>query len=316
MKVSHIYCMAPVRGITDLVYRNCFVDLFKGVDFAVAPFVQTTKGSQVKPSHLLENTPAKNRLTAIPQIIGRHPSHFVNLATQLADVGHTSVNWNLGCPYPTMTTKKCGSGLLPYPEQIDRFLDHVCSDLPVTLSVKMRLGLNRPNEITEILPILNRYPLAHVTIHPRLGIHMYTGTVDLDTFGLCLDGLDHPVIYNGDITTLEQHHALQCRFPKVTTWMLGRGLLANPCLAEEIQQGTPTPLADKITRIRALHTALLEAYVQRLSGETHQIQKLASHWEYLHTNLPFGARLYSKVRKARSMAAYQTIIGRAFGSGA
>ncbi|MCP4454360.1 MAG: tRNA-dihydrouridine synthase family protein [Planctomycetes bacterium] len=316
MKVSHTYCMAPIRGITDLVYRNCFADLFKGVDFAIAPFIQTVKGNQAKPSHLLENTPAENRLTTIPQIIGRNPDHFVDLAGQLADVGHTAVNWNLGCPYPTMTKKKCGSGLLPYPEQIDRFLDHVCSNLSMILSVKMRLGLQHPEEIAQILPILNRYPLEHVTIHARLGIQMYTGTVDLDAFGLCLDGLDHPVIYNGDITTLEQQRMLQRRFPNVTTWMLGRGLLANPCLAEEIHQGAPTPLVDKTRRIRTLHTALLDAYTRRLSGATHQIQKLASHWKYLHTGLPFGVKLYDKARKAHTMAEYQTIIGRAFGSGA
>ncbi len=98
--------------------------------------------------------------------------------------------------------------------------------------------------------------------------------------------------------------------------MLGRGLLANPCLAEEIHRGAPYPLVDKIQRIRSLHTALLDGYTQRLSGETHQIQKLASHWEYLHTSLPFGAKLYDKARKAHTMAEYQTIIGRAFGNGA
>ena len=88
--------MAPVRGITDLVYRNCFAELFNGVDFAVAPFVQTVKGNQVKASHLLENTPSKNRLTTIPQIIGRNPSHFIDLARPLADVGNTAVTWNCG----------------------------------------------------------------------------------------------------------------------------------------------------------------------------------------------------------------------------
>jgi tRNA-dihydrouridine synthase B len=316
MEISHTFWMAPVRGITDLVYRNCFADLFAGVDLAVAPFVQTVKGNQIKPSHLLENTPSRNHLHTIPQIIGHNPSHFVDLARQLANVGHTAVNWNLGCPYPTQTRKRCGSGLLPYPDQIDQFLDHVCSKLSLSLSVKMRLGLNQPDEITSLIPILNRYPLEHVTIHARLGSQMYAGPVDLDTFALCLDGLDHPVIYNGDITTLEAHRTLQRRFPGVTTWMLGRGLLANPCLAQEIQQGHAYPLAEKTQCIRTLHAALLEAYTERLSGPTHQIRKLASHWEYLHTWLPFGEKLYQKIPKARTMAQYQTIIGRAFDSGA
>jgi len=316
MKTLHRFCLAPIRGITDLVYRNCFAALFKGIDFAVAPFVQTVKGNQVKGAHLLENTPSNNHLPTTPQIITRNPSHFVDLARQLADVGNTTVNWNLGCPYPTMTKKRCGSGLLPYPEDIDRFLEDVCSRSPLTLSIKMRLGLEHTDEILQILPLLNRYPLDHVTIHPRLGTQMYDGPVNLDCFGLCCDMLKHPVIYNGDITTIEQYHSLQRRFPDVTLWMLGRGLLANPCLVEEIQQDDVVPQPQKTVRIRALHTALLEGYCERLSGAAHQIQRLVSHWEYLHTSLPFGTRLYNKARKARSMAEYQTIIGQAFGSGA
>ena len=316
MKVSHRYYLAPVRGITDLVYRNCFSEFFNGVDCAVTPFIQTVKGNQVKPAHLVECTPSQNRLSFIPQIIGKNPSHFIDLARQLADVGNTAVNWNLGCPFPTMTKKRCGSGLLPYPEEIDRFLDNVCSDSPLPLSLKMRLGLETPEDIFKILTILSRYPIEHVTIHPRLGTQMYTGAVDLDTFGLCLDSLDHPVIYNGDLTTADQVVALKQRFPKVTGWMFGRGLLARPWLLEEIQQGMSYSQSDTISRIRAFHTALLTGYAQRLSGPTHQIQRMASHWEYLHVSLPFGKKLFQKVRKTHTLAEYQTVIGRAFCSGA
>ena len=316
MKMTPTYCMAPIRGLTDLAYRNAFADLFQGVDFAMTPFVQTVKGNQDKPVHLLENAPTENSLPLVPQIIGKNPDHFLDLARQLSEVGNRSVNWNLGCPFPTQTTKRCGSGLLLFPEEIDRFLDHVSSTLPVSLSIKMRLGLEDPNEIMSVIPVLNRYPLEHVTIHPRLGTQMYGGTVDLDCFALCCDKLKHPVMYNGDITTIEQHAELQQRFPNVTMWMLGRGLLANPCLAEEIRQGIACSQAERTRRIRALHAALFDGYSQRLSGPAHLIQRMVSHWEYLHVSLPFGERLYHKVRKARTVAQYQTVIGRAFDSGA
>jgi tRNA-dihydrouridine synthase len=316
MQTAQTFYLAPVRGITDLVYRNCFAECFKGVDVAVAPFVQTVKGREVKASHWLENTPSQNRMPTIPQIIGRHPSHFIDLARQLADVGNTAVNWNLGCPFPTQTRKRCGAGLLPHAEEIDEFLETVCSKVHLSMSVKMRLGLDHPGDILKILPILNRYPIEHVTIHPRLGTQMYTGHVDLETFGRCLEILDRPVIYNGDIATLEQFQTLKQRFGQVQGWMLGRGLLANPCLIEEIHQQAPLPLAEKVTRIRAFHAALFQGYSQRLSGPAHQIQRMVSHWEYLHAALPFGERLFGKAKKARTLADYHTAIGRAFGSGA
>ncbi|OVE80804.1 hypothetical protein BVY04_04860, partial [bacterium M21] len=137
---SQILYLAPVRGISDLVYRNCFARHFRGGDLAMTPFVTTVKGNQIKPSHLRECDPELNEMTIIPQIIARNPNHFIDLSQQLEEVGNTKVNWNLGCPHPTMTKKRCGSGLLPYPELIDEFLDTICSTIHLRLSVKVRLG--------------------------------------------------------------------------------------------------------------------------------------------------------------------------------
>ncbi len=304
-KEGPTFYLAPIRGITNRIYRNCFAELFENMDAAITPFIQTAKGHQVKPAHLVECDPSQNRMPIIPQIIGRDPDQFVELARQLADLGNKAVHWNLGCPSPTMTKKRKGAGLLPYPEAIDRFLDQVCSQLPLTLSVKMRLGLETPEECLAVIGVLNRYPLQHVTIHARLGSQMYTGPVDLEAFGHCCEQLNHPIIYSGDIYSVDDYQRLHPLFPQVRAWMLGRGLLCNPHLLQEIKDNAAIPLSDKMTRLALFHKNLFEQYSQRLAGPAHQLQQMLGHWSYWCQSIPNGERHLKKIRRAKTLTSYR-----------
>ena len=62
MDNSSTLYLAPIRGITDQIYRNALVHHFRGMDQAVAPFVATQKGNQVRPTHLAECHPEHNDL--------------------------------------------------------------------------------------------------------------------------------------------------------------------------------------------------------------------------------------------------------------
>ena len=115
--------LAPLRGFTDYIYRNTFAEHFDGFDGALAPFIPTITADRFKPSHLKDVLPENNSsIPVVPQIISNLPDDFINLAVRLYDLGYTSVNWNLGCPFPMVAKKFRGSGLLPYPEKIDAFL--------------------------------------------------------------------------------------------------------------------------------------------------------------------------------------------------
>ena len=200
----HQICLAPLKGITDALFRNTFAEFFDGVDWAVTPFLSTTSGPRVKTSHLKDVLPENNRrLPVVPQVMSKRAENFLPLAMALRDLGYDTVNWNLGCPYPMVAKKGRGSGLLSNPEAIERFLDRVLASMPHKLSIKMRLGRHREDEIFQLLPILNRYPLKEVIIHPRTGVQMYNGVPNLDVFEKCLTLCRHPVIYNGDIVGID-----------------------------------------------------------------------------------------------------------------
>jgi tRNA-dihydrouridine synthase len=151
-------------------------------------------------------------------------------------MGFSSVNWNLGCPAPLVAKKARGCGLLPHKDIIKRFLDGVIPKLPLPLSIKARLGYESPNELEALIPLFNDYPIKELIIHPRTGIQLYGGTVDLDRFETCLNISKHTVVYNGDIVSVDTFIRLSKRFPSVNRWMTGRGIVRNPFLLTELRR--------------------------------------------------------------------------------
>lgn len=235
--------LAPLHGYTEAAFRNALAECFGGYDEAVAPFIALSPAERINPARLRDVVPINNvRLPIVPQILGNDALLFISMSKALSDLGYPQINWNMGCPKKSIAAKKRGSGLLPHPDFVDSILAEVVPNISQQLSVKLRLGRNHPDEIYPIIEILNRYPLASVTVHPRIGIQLYDIKADVDRFATVLPLIKHPVIYNGDIFTLADYQRIITRFPSVAGCMIGRGVLANPFLAEMLSgQTLPSP---------------------------------------------------------------------------
>ncbi len=295
-----------------MIYRNSFAKHFDGIDLAVTPFLTVVKGNQLKKLQLDELRPENNSLPIIPQIIGKNVDNFLILSQTLADIGVEEINWNLGCPHPTMTKKKQGSGLLPHPELIQYFLDQVFSRSLTRLSVKVRLGLKDSHALESLMPIFNQYPITELTIHPRLGIQMYKGNVDLQAFDQIQGLSEKTLVYNGDIYTKSDAENIFQNYPKIKKMMLGRGLFANPFLAAEIKGVSNLSEMEKRSKLKDFHDDLLNQYSRRLCGDAHLIMKMIGQWEYLSNFFENSTKLYKRIKKSKSMAKYQEIIADMF----
>lgn len=301
-------CLAPMRGLTGYVYRNCYATHFEGVDWAVTPFLTTFQGSHIKPSRLLEVLPENNRrIPVAPQILSKNADKFIALARLLHELGYEHVNWNLGCPFARVAKKGRGSGLLPHPDLVAQFLDAVVAAIPNQLSIKARLGRYHPDEMDALLPILNNYPLQSLIIHPRTGVQMYTGTPDLDRFEKSLSQLRCKVIYNGDINTLDDFRKLQQRFAQIDTWMIGRGIVANPFLPTAIKKSLPDG-PQRIQIFREFHDDLFECYAKVRHGPAHLVDSMKGYWSYFAQSFPNGQQVLKKIRKTKQIDHYRSIV--------
>ncbi len=305
--------LAPIRGLTDSLFRDTLHDHFKGFDASVTPFINPQRKSLYEDAMLRDVLPQCNvGWPIVPQLLHTDPEAFVVLANRLAGLGYSHINWNLGCPAPMVARKKRGSGLLPFPEMILEILEQVLPQLNIELSIKTRLGYHDRSELAAILPQLDRFALKEIIIHTRLGKQLYKGNTDPDGFAVCQKLSRHPLVYNGDITDLTTFNLLAARFPTVDRWMIGRGALGNPFLAEEIK-GFPTDSPDqRKKRLYAFHFDLFNRYQQRLSGPSHILGRVKQLWTYLIISFPGQAKLEKKILKSGDIETYLQVIEQLF----
>jgi tRNA-dihydrouridine synthase B len=308
--------MAPLRGVTDAIFRSTYADHFDGVDLAVTPFITTHAGRRIRPSHVHDLRPEDNRnLPAIPQLLTKSAPDFIHLAQHLFDMGYATINLNCGCPFPQVANKGRGSGLLGAPETLDRLLDAVIPQIPNRLSIKTRLGRRQADEIHAVMPVYNRYPLESVIVHPRTGIQMYAGEPDLEAFAWCLAQCRHPVVYNGDITDAAGFEALAERFEGVAGWMIGRGLLADPFLPGRLKSGRSLDAADKRQRFRRFHDDLFERYQDRLSGPGHLLDRMKGLWKYFIQGVQDSDSMRKRILKSRTIGQYREAVAAFWNAG-
>ncbi|MBI9090183.1 MAG: tRNA-dihydrouridine synthase family protein [Desulfobacterium sp.] len=296
--------LAPLQGFTDAPFRQVYPRHFTGFDEAMAPFISTMGEKRLKPSRIKDVLPENNPiLPVVPQILGNVAEDFIFLTHHLADMGYTTVNWNLGCPHSKIAKKRRGSGLLCWPDQIDKFLDEVVGAIPCSLSVKVRLGRNTADEIFDLLPVFDRYPLEEIIVHPRTGVQLYTGEADIDAFGRILEKTRHNLVYNGDITGMKRFQRVEQRFPMIERFMIGRGVLADPFLPATIK-GEVRDRSEDLVRIKRFHDDLFETYDHNFYGPSHIAGRMKGFWNYLAPSFKGGKKALKRIFKSKDREEY------------
>ena len=291
---------APLQGFTESAYRLAHSKFAPGIHTYYTPFLRLEKG-EVRAKDL-RDLQTEHPYHLVPQIIVRDVEEFNLLTKAVTELGFQEIDINMGCPYPMQTKSGRGSGILPHPEKVREILDAIKQLSQTTasapkFSIKMRLGLNSPEECLQLLPLLNDAPLTHITLHPRIGIQQYKGALDFEAFDKFYRDCKQKLIFNGDITDLEQMKFIETRYPKIAGIMIGRGLLANPVLAAQYA-GLPCNSATE-TLLR-IHADIAADYARRLQGNAQILDKIRPFWTY--ADLPKKTR--KKIEKSKTLEEY------------
>ena len=304
---------SPLQGFTDFRFRNAQNKLFGGIDTFYSPYIRLNGKMVIKPSYERDLLPENNLdLEVIPQVITNDADEFLFVAKYVRELGYNELNWNLGCPYPMVTKSGMGSGLISNPEKINNILHRAHNESDIIVSMKMRLGYENSEEILDVLPILDTYPIKNIAIHARIGKQLYKGGVNLDAFQHCVDNTKHKLYYNGDITSVAKFHEMQQRFPTIDHWMIGRGLISDPFLPSMIKNNTLEYPANKIELFSAFHDTLYSIYSESLSGSTHILLKMYHLWEYFSATFSNPHKVLKKIKKAQSIRNYEAAVAEIF----
>ena len=84
--------LAPLEGLTTLVFRNAINSIYGGIDKYYTPFLTVT---HLKGKHLREVDPENNKgMKVVPQILGNRPGEFIKLAQELKRLGYDLVHYD------------------------------------------------------------------------------------------------------------------------------------------------------------------------------------------------------------------------------
>jgi len=309
---SETFCLAPLRGVTVRAFRTLHARWFPPPDRAVAPFIPTFAGEKIKPLLLKDIDPAQGQAVPVtPQVIGKDPAQLRTLLRAFLDMGYDGADLNAGCPYPFIVKKGRGAGLMRDAAAFARMLEAGCGEMPQGFSVKVRLGIDRPELLLERMEVINAFPLREVTIHARTARQMYAGRVDLEAFDAARRACRHPVVYNGDLCTRADFLLLKARFPEVTRWMIGRGAAVDPFVFGRLAAGAPPPR--DAARLKGFLDEYLEVCLKELHGPASVLGRMKELWGYLHRSLADGGRVWKRVRVCRTVEEYRRAVEETFG---
>lgn len=307
--------LAPLEGITGYIYRSAFHRIFSGVNRYFTPFITPHTDQCFNSREKNDVLPEHNAgMTMIPQILTNRAEDFIRVADALFELGYEEVNLNLGCPSGTVVSRGRGAGFLGEPDRLDAFLEQVFETLDFggikgkRLSVKTRLGIKEPEEFDRLLSVYNRYPICEVIVHARVREDYYKKPVRRECLAQILAASSHPVCYNGDIFSVSQYEKLTEEFPALNRVMLGRGLLANPGLAEQITSGKGMSKE----QFYVLHNAILEGYLEVQLGERNTLFKMKELWYYMIHMFPDGKKYAKRIKKAERMSDYRAAVEELF----
>ena len=323
---------APLESITGYVFRNVYEEYYGGIDRYFTPFITATDSRRLRNKEMRDILPENNQVGClIPQIMSNRAEEFLRVADQMAELGYDTVNLNLGCPARTVVSKGKGSGFLAKTVALDRFLEEIYRECPLKISIKTRLGVDDPEEFPEIIDIYNKYPVEELIIHPRVQKDYYKNTPNLEMFAEAVRRCNMPLCYNGDICSLEDYERIRERFPEVSRMMIGRGLLAHPELALQIQEReadrTPEKTVDpqeqtggsrnlsdreRLNHIGAYADALCEAYCEAYGPGQPVLFKMKELWGFLADSMPDGKKLRKKIHKTQRLDGYQRLMREVF----
>jgi len=321
--------LGPFQGITDAPFRNVFKRHFGGIDKFYTPFFTGIhKEDHAKNLQGEEIDPRCNDVeTLTPQILSTDAEEILRFAKQCKQLGYKEINLNMGCPFPRVANKKRGCGLLPFPDMVEAMLERVFEEIDINFSVKCRLGYYSPDEIEAIIPIFNRFPLSELIIHPRIGKQLYKGEADVERFKKLIPYINAPLVYNGDIFSVESFNRIRESVRPVDQFMLGRGILANPFLAEDIKASVIArheaiqnngldcfvvpPRNDAKRQMERLHVYVIDLYENRLhhaGGSPKVLGRMKELWSYLMNSFEEPQVVWRKIKKINALKEYEDAI--------
>lgn len=258
--------IAPMEGMTTFPSR-VFLNMTSRPDGATAPFLRVTKTypeRELPEMFVPEITALKGHFpyVIVPQFMACDADNFLRACDLLPPEKAPIIELNCGCPSPNAAGRTAGSGILAHPDMFRSTVEHLISGLgPNRLAVKMRIGINDAAEFPRLIEAVADLPLARLSVHGRTRKERYSGSSRWHLIQAAAERSASITFGSGDVFNRERLSDATTAAPRVQGIYIGRGLLHNPWLIDELK-GDP---AERLTATTLVHALVCAGILNELS---------------------------------------------------
>ena len=276
--------LAPMLGLIDEPFMNAIAEV-GGFDEIFAPYMLADERSIPKPQVLARRfSDISKSVNLVPQLLSNNANAFVAMANILYDLGYSKVNWNMGCPIKFVVSRNRGAALLRDLGNLERLLSNTIGRLKPELSVKIRIGIDSPDEFPAIIKVFNKFKLNELIVHARTADQQYGGEPYRQAFIESAGNSLNQIVYNGDITSATDANI---SLPNLKGYMIGRGAITNPHIGLQIK-GLPT---DKVLTFKQFATEITRWYCTH--GNLNRLKEL---WKYFAKRFDNPEEVFAKLQ--------------------
>lgn len=306
--------LAPMEGVLDPLMRQVLTH-DQSIDYCTTEFIRVT--DKLLPEHvfyryapeLRSGSKTLSQTPVLVQVLGGKPEWMALNAKRAKDLGAFGVDINFGCPAKTVNKHDGGATLLKNPERLYKTITEIknCVGDDFHVSAKVRLGFSDKSLVKEIAVACSEAKASWMTVHARTKEESYKPPAHWNFIGLMKENCKIPIFANGDIWSLKDYK--NCvEESGCEDVMIGRGLLRNPFLAQEIKQNYELDEDFKKTETLKMIFNYLQTGPQvygklKALNRVKQWLRMCTYPEY-----PYFNELFTIAKRAKSIEEISSII--------
>lgn len=306
--------LAPMEGVVDAPMRRLQAAI-GGPDAMVTEFIRVTE-TLLPPKVFYRLVPELQREVCgygdVPltvQLLGSNPEMLGLNAVRAIELGSKAIDLNFGCPAKTVNKSMGGAIMLRQPDSVFAAVKGVrdAVDPSYPVSGKMRLGYEDKSLALENAKAIEEGGAAYLTVHARTKVEGYKPPAHWEWIARIREAVGIPVVANGEIWTPEDY--LKCReVSGCDRIMIGRGLVANPFLVEQIRN--PDACRDTAVNWIRLQPYLLSFFedVRNNIEERHVHGRIKQWLTMLGWHFPQAKELFQRLRTEREVAGVEAVL--------
>lgn len=286
---------APMAGLTHSAFRRLVSD-FLGYG---ALFTEMLSAKALL-NETFANSPYVRRRSeegaVFYQLLISDTDRIAAIMDRVRSYEPAGLDVNLACGAPKVRWSGGGAALFDDATRLEKVLTAVRRGFQGPLTVKIRLGHERPDwqeTFAERATRIRNAGVDAVILHPRFSGQKFRGTARHEIIPWAADSLRLPLIASGDLTGPDAVEARRCHLAAAGGIMIGRMLAVQPWILAAWSGVTPAMDHAEVWRRFADYLAEDFAPDRRLA-------RLKMFTQYFARNFLYGHTLFARVQSART----------------